>query len=112
MLTLSQQRDLLNSITPARKRAVKSYCRACNMRGEGFMDILKSIGKVLGPIVKEIGPVALKEFILPFLKKKMEGQGLSPAGGSLKLAGQGKMVKGSPAMKVHMANLRAMRKKK
>jgi hypothetical protein len=81
------------------------------MRGEGFMDILKSIGKVLGPIAKEVGPVALKEFILPFLKTKMAGQGLSPAGGALKLAGQGKMVKGSEAMKLHMANLRAMKKK-
>lgn len=109
MLTLPQQRMLLSSITPAKKKAVKQYCRTCNMRGDGIMDILKSIGKVLGPIAKEVGPIALKEFILPFLKQKMEGKGISPAGGSLKLAGQGRLVKGSGAAKAHMAKLRAMR---
>lgn len=109
MLTLPQQRMLLGSITPARKKAVKKYCQTCNMRGDGIMDILKSVGKVLGPIAKEVGPVVLKEFILPFLKTKMEGKGVSPAGGSLKLAGQGRLVKGSGAAKTHMAKLRAMR---
>ena len=100
------------------------------MRGEGFMDILKSIGGVLGPIAKEIGPTVLKDFILPFVKKKIEGKGLSPAGGAhgmglspaggglspaggaLRLAGQGKkkMAKGSAEMRAHMARIRAMRK--
>ena len=93
------------------------------MRGEGFMDILKSIGGVLGPIAKEVGPTVLKEFILPFVKKKIAGKGLSPAGGAhgmglspaggaLRLAGQGKkkMTKGSAEMKAHMARIRAMRK--
>ena len=46
----------------------------------------------------------------------MTGNGLSPAGGALKLAGQGKktkkpkMLKGSKEMKEHMARIRAMRK--
>lgn len=124
-LTTPQQKALLNALPAHRKNAVKSHCQSCQMRGEGFMDILKSIGGVLGPIAKEIGPTVLKEFILPFVKKKMTGNGLSPAGsglspagsglsptgGSLRLAGQGKkMVKGSEEMKAHMARIRAMRK--
>ena len=53
---------------------------------------------------------------MPFIKKKMDGGGLSPAGGGLRLAGQGKktkkpkMVKGSAEAKAHMARIRAMRK--
>ena len=125
-LTNPQQKALLNALPNHRKNAVKSHCQSCQMRGEGFMDILKSIGSVLGPIAKEIGPTVLKELILPFVKKKMTGNGLSPAGGglspaggglstggALKLAGQGKqkkMVKGSKEMKAHMARIRAMRK--
>jgi hypothetical protein len=124
-LTTPQQKALLNALPAHRKNAVKSHCQSCQMRGEGFMDILKSIGGVLGPIAKEIGPTVLKEFILPFVKKKMAGNGahgmglspagggLSPAGGALKLAGQGKkkkMAKGSAEMKAHMARIRAMRK--
>ena len=127
-LTNAQQKALLNALPANRKNAVKAHCRSCQMRGEGFMDIIKSIGSVLGPIAKEIGPTVLKEFVLPFVKKKMSGNGLSPAGGAyhgmglspaggaLKLAGQGKktkkpkMAKGSPEMKAHMARIRAMRK--
>jgi hypothetical protein len=112
-LSNHQQRALLRALPAHRKNAAKAHCRSCQMRGEGFMDIVKSIGSVLGPIAKEVGPVVLKEFVLPLLKKKISGGGLSPAGGSLKLAGQGKkkkLVKGSPAAKAHMARLRAMRK--
>jgi hypothetical protein len=122
-LTTPQQRALLKALPAHRKNAVKSHCQSCQMRGEGFMDIIKSIGSVLGPIAKEVGPVVLKEFILPFIKKKMDGKGLSPAGGGLKLSGQGKkavrtttsisrkphMVKGSAAAKAHMARIRALR---
>ena len=58
------------------------------------MDILKSIGSVLGPLVKEVGPTVLKELIVPFIKGKMgkgltlPGAGLSLPGGALRLAGQ------------------------
>jgi hypothetical protein len=58
------------------------------MKGDGIMSILKSIGKVLGPIAKEVGPTVLKELVLPMLKKKIAGKGLSPPGGALRLAGQ------------------------
>ena len=68
---------------------MRKECRRCQMRGDGLTDILKSAGRVLGNVGKEIGPVVLKELIIPMLKKKYLGSGLSPAGGTLKLAGQG-----------------------
>ena len=92
-LSLTQQRSLLNSLPATRKIALKRYCRACEQRGDGIKDILKKIGAFLGPIAKDVGPKVLKEFIIPLLLKKAKehyGVGLSPAGGSLKLAGQGK----------------------
>jgi hypothetical protein len=57
------------------------------MRGEGLKSILKSIGKVLGPIAKEIGPTVLKEFLVP-LTSKMLKKKLGLEGGALRLAGQ------------------------
>jgi hypothetical protein len=72
---------------------------------------MKQVSSFLGPIIKEVGPSVLKEFIIPFIHKKLAGNGLEPAGGGLKLAGQGKLVKGSQEAKAHMASLRAMRKK-
>ena len=92
-LTQTQQRTLLSSITPSHKRAVKKYCRCCQQSGDGLAEILKKVGKFLGPIAKDIGPKMLKEFIIPLLLKKANekyGEGLSPAGGALRLAGQGK----------------------
>ena len=105
-LTLPQQRALVRALPAHRMMAVKKHCNSCQMKGQGLMDIMKSIGSVLGPIIKEVGPTVLKEFILPFIKKKMNGNGLSPAGGALKLAGQGQKKK----MKAHMARIRAMKK--
>jgi hypothetical protein len=113
-LTKTQQKALLKALPESRKNAIKAHCRSRQMKGEGIMDILKSIGSVLGPIAKEVGPTVLKEFVLPFVKKKMAGGSLSLPGGSLKLAGQGKkpkLVKGSAEAKAHMARIRAMRKK-
>ena len=84
-LTLPQQRALLRALPASRKNACKKHCHDCQMRGEGLKDILKSIGKTLGPVIKEIGPTVLKEFLLPMLKQKL--------GSGLKLAGQGKKKK-------------------
>ena len=78
------------------------------MRGEGFLDVLKSAGKflvkTLGPIAKEVGPTVLKELVVPMLKKKA-GLGLNPAGAGfampssgLKLAGQGLKLAGQGAV--------------
>ena len=64
------------------------------MRGDGFLDIVKSVGKFgkktiksltpaaksiikeLKPIVKEVGPIILKEVIAPMLKAKFAGSGM------------------------------------
>ena len=100
-LTLPQQRALLRALPASRKKACKKHCKTCQMRGDGIGSILKSIGKTLGPIAKEIGPTVLKEFVLPMVKKKM-GMGLSTSGGSLRLAGQrgrGKKKVGRPKKK-------------
>lgn len=117
-LTLPQQRTLYNALPTNRKMALKKHCNSCEMRGEGIKDIMKKIGDVLGPIAKELGPKVLKEIIVPLLmnyakeKAGLSGKGLSPAGGGLRLAGQGKkMKKGSQEMKDHMARIRAMKKK-
>jgi len=89
-LKLAEQRRLYEALPQARKTALRKHCQSCQMRGDGLKDIFKSVGKVLGPIAKEIGPTVMKEIVLPMLKKKIEGKGLNPAGGTLKLAGQGK----------------------
>jgi hypothetical protein len=63
------------------------------MQGEGFMDIVRKAGKFLGPIAKVIGPVVLKEIIIPLIKQKMGGNGVGLPGSGLKLAGKGKKKK-------------------
>jgi hypothetical protein len=117
-LTLPEQRALYNALPMSRKTALKKHCNSCEMRGEGIKDIMSKINSVLGPIAKELGPKVLKEIVVPLLmnyakeKAGLSGKGVSPAGGSLKLAGQGKkMKKGSQEMKDHMARIRAMKKK-
>lgn len=89
-LTLAQQRALMRALPATRMDAIKKHCQACEMKGEGFKDIMRSIGRVLGPIVKEIGPTVLKELIIPMIKAKMGGSGLKVPGGALRLAGQGR----------------------
>lgn len=79
-LTIKEQRALLKALPASRKKACMKHCRDCQMKGKGLKDVIKSIGKTLGPVFKEIGPTVLKEFLLPMLK----------SGGGLKLAGQGK----------------------
>jgi len=60
------------------------------MAGSGVSDILSSMMSILGPVIKEVGPVVLKDFIMPWLAKKASGGGLNLPGGGLRLAGQGK----------------------
>jgi len=91
-LTKPQQRALYAALPASRKALVKKHCKACEQRGEGIMDIFKSIAKALGPIAKEIGPVVLKELIMPFLKQKagIKGKGLKLAGAGKKKASKKK----------------------
>lgn len=87
-LSPSQQMKMLKALPAHRKNAVKAHCKACQMKGQGIADILKTIGSVLGPIISEVGPTVLKSFILPFIKKKLAGNGLRLGGAGLRLAGQ------------------------
>ena len=87
-LSLKEQRALLKSLPSHRMAAVKKHCQSCQMKGQGIGSILKSIGKFLGPIVKELGPTVLKELVVPFIKTKIGGGGIHLPGGSLRLSGQ------------------------
>ena len=91
-LTLAQQRALLRSLPSSRIGEWKNHCRDCQMRGAGIKDMLSSAGKFLGPVVRELSPIILKEILIPLAKKKA-GLGLSLPGSGLKLAGQGKKKK-------------------
>ena len=86
--TKAEQRKMYMAIPESRRNALIKHCKACDQKGKGLMDIFKSIGKFLGPVAKELGPVVLKEILLPLFKKKA---GLS--GNGLKLAGSGKKKK-------------------
>jgi len=96
-LTQAEQLKLLNALPAHRKSAVKSYCKECVMRGEGVGEIIKMIGKILGPIVGEISPAMIKKYIIPFIEKSLAaqkaGNGLILPGNGLKLAGQGRKKK-------------------
>tara|TARA_R110000803_G_scaffold3847_2_gene13133 strand:- start:4194 stop:4469 length:276 start_codon:yes stop_codon:yes gene_type:complete len=85
-LSLTEQRKLVKALPVSRINAVKKHCKSCDMRGEGLMDILKTVGKILGPVAKELGPTVLKEIIAPFIKKKIKKR---YGGKGLKLAGRG-----------------------
>jgi hypothetical protein len=88
-LSKAEQLKLLHALPIHRTLAVKAHCKSCAMKGEGVGQILKSIGSVLGPIIREIGVPVLKEFVLPFIKHKInqkiqKGKGISVAGGAKK----------------------------
>ena len=80
LLTVKEQRKILRDLPVSTKNKCKMHCRKEQQSGKGISDILKSIGNVLGPIVKTLGPTVLKNFIVPFLEKKMRGEGLRLAG--------------------------------
>jgi hypothetical protein len=86
-LSLVQQRALVKALPANRIKALKKHCQSCQMKGQGIGDILKSIGAVLGPIAKGVGPTVLKELVIPFVKYKLTGKGT-------KLAGQGTVLAG------------------
>lgn len=86
--TKKEQRLMYDALPESRKKALAKHCKSCEQRGEGIMDVLKNIGKFLGPVAKELGPVVLKEILLPLIKQKA-----GVKGSGLKLAGEGKKKK-------------------
>lgn len=75
-------------LTAPQMKKVQKCVRCEVMKGNGMMDILKSVVKVLGPVAKEVGPKVLKDIVIPFainkIKQKIEGS----SGDGLRLAGQ------------------------
>ena len=87
-LTIKEQEAVLRGLSVQRKTKIRKECQACAMKGHGLSQILKKAKSVLGPIAKTIGPVVLKKYVLPFVLKKIQGNGLKLAGSGLRLAGQ------------------------
>ena len=133
-LSKQEQLALLHAMPAEQKKKLVKMVESEleNQSGEGWWDNIKSFGvkawpilkEVAGPVASFVGPIILKEFLLPMLKAKFGGGGLKLSGqgkkgkkgAGLGLAGQGgykrHMVKGSQEAKDYMAKLRAMRKKK
>ena len=131
-LSKQEQLALLHAMPADQKKQLVKMVESEleNQSGEGWWDSIKSFGQkalpilkeVAGPIATFIGPIILKEFLLPMLKAKfggglkLSGQGKKKKGSGLGLAGNGgykrHMVKGSQEARDYMAKLRAMRKKK
>lgn len=112
-LTLAEQRALLNALPQHRMEALKKLVDAHPMSGSGFLQdvgsVIKKAGRALGPVVKEVGPVVLKEIIVPMLKAKyasgsginppgngMSAKAINPPGGAIGLAGQRVVRRGRP----------------
>ena len=74
-------------IAPVNVTKARAKYHSGKMKGEGIKDIWKKIKNTLGPLAAQLGPVVLKEIIIPMAKKKLAGQG---SGNGLKLAGQGR----------------------
>jgi hypothetical protein len=119
-LTRDQQAAILKSLPYSTKKEMERCCKKSQMKGDGIKTILKKVGAVLGPIAKTVGPIVLKEFLIPFMIKKAKsyaGMGMHNAGGALKLAGQGDCVTGKchgtglklSGMGLKMHKLRMMR---
>lgn len=91
-LTKTEQLRLLKALPAHTKREIACHCN--RMSGSGIGDILKSVARFLGPIAKEVGTVALKEFVMPLMKKKATDVASNLrkkyTGSGLKLAGQGR----------------------
>ena len=83
VLTTLQKRAILQKLSPAKKKYVRKLCSSCSMRGDGISSILTKVKQYLGPIARQVGPTILKDFIIPYMKKKAFG------GNGLKLAGRG-----------------------
>ena len=103
-LSLAEQRKLIRALPEHRINACRNHCQMKEMAGSGFMDILKSIGSVLGPLAKEVSPVILKELILPMLKTKISGNGLRLPGKGTKLPGGAMSLSGKGIKKKKKKN--------
>jgi hypothetical protein len=97
-LSLAERRKLAKSLSAAHKAQIKRHACACQMKGDGLLDIVKSVGKSLGSVGKAIGPTVLKELVIPLVRQKAgivpSGRGRRPVKGrGIALAGGGRKAK-------------------
>jgi len=97
VLSRTEKINLVKSLSPSQKEEIK---KALSMGGNGIKEVVQKVSATLKPIIKVVGPVLLREILLPALKKKIMGEGkkclscktggkgLKTAGGALRLAGQ------------------------
>jgi len=107
-LTKNEKIAIFNSLSEAHKKKMATAMSGVEMsgngmKGAGFMDFLKKIGSGLAEIAKTIGPTLIKEFLLPYVKSKMAGNGprlpgggIFPAGAGTSLPGGAKKKRGRP----------------
>lgn len=76
-LTVAQQRKLLKALPAHRVAMVRKACNCKEQGGTGVKSAMTKARKALGPIAAEIGPVVMKEFIMPMIMKKLKGEGKS-----------------------------------
>jgi hypothetical protein len=72
--TKAEQKKLLDAMPEHVKKSIVKMVEKENMKGQGgagITDILKKAKSLMGPLASVVGPIALKEFILPALKKKL-----------------------------------------
>ena len=86
-LTLPQQRAIIKKVPKYKVNEIKKVCYHSTQQGEGFKDILKKARSILGPIASEIGPVVMRELIMPMLMKKLglKGEGKKKRKNAIKL---------------------------
>lgn len=70
-LSVKEQRKLVWLLPDSQIQFIRSHCYRCELRGEAFTDIIKSVKKILSStVLKALGPTVLKEFVSSFLKHK------------------------------------------
>ena len=88
-LTKAEQIKLLSALPSSRVNSVRRVCEQCGHKGSGIKETLAKARSALGPIASEIGPVVLKQFIMPMLLKKL---GVSGEGCRIKKVSKSKTI--------------------
>jgi hypothetical protein len=97
VLSVNQKKLLLHGLSHAKKMACKEICRRCTQNGEGLGMITRRLKRVLGPLIRTVGPKVLKAFLIQqgYISASgsgrcCKGKGIGPIrGGTLKLPGTG-----------------------
>jgi len=104
------------AIAEGSKRLSKALQGNNSVEGEGFLDVMKKVGKKIAPIAK-VGVKALLPTVATMAGNYVGGPQAGLIAGQMAQKGVsgmgvGKLKKGSEEMKEHMARIRGMRKSK